>query len=34
MYDLLKEAYEKEQEYRKLLGKEPLEKIPDGIFIV
>ena len=34
MYDLQKEAYDKEQEYRKLMGKKPLEKISDGIFII
>ena len=34
MYDLQKEAYEKEQEYRKLMGKQPLESIPEGIFII
>ena len=34
MYELQKEAYEKEQEYRKLIGKKPLDEIPNGIFIV
>lgn len=34
MYDLQKEAYEKEQEYRELTGKPPLEPIPEGIIIV
>lgn len=34
MYDLQKEAYDKEQEYRILKGKQPLEKIPEGIFII
>jgi hypothetical protein len=34
MYSLQKEAYEKEQEYRQLLGKKPLAKIPEDIFII
>lgn len=34
MYSLQKEAYDKEQEYRKLKGKKPLEDISDGIFII
>ena len=34
MYDLQKEAYEKEQEYRALIGKKPLNEIPSGIFII
>lgn len=34
MYDLQKEAYEKEQEYRALTGKKPLNEIPSGIFII
>lgn len=34
MYALQKEAYDKEQEYRALVGKKPLEDIPSGIFII
>lgn len=34
MYALQKEAYEKEQEYRKLCGKAPLKNIPNEIFII
>jgi hypothetical protein len=34
MYELQKEAYNKEQEYRKIIGKPPLEPLPDGIFII
>lgn len=34
MYSLQKEAYEKEQEYRALIGKKPLKDLPNDIFII
>lgn len=34
MYALMKEAYEKEQEYRNLIGKKPLKELENEIFII
>ena len=34
MYALMKEAYEKEQEYRTLIGKKPLKELENEIFII